>query len=246
MILKRMRLWRFRYWVLPKIRRQYRTMSVADTFRTVYRKKGWGDDGGPFYSGPGSRGPTAEEYCNFAIDFIRKHGVSSVVDLGCGDFAVGKRIVEATGVRYTGIDVVPELIEYHQAVSTDPRVTFCCANIVSDPLPAADLYLIRQVLQHLSNDEIGSVLANLGNCSKALISEHVPIVPKSFNRDKPHGPDIRWFLGSGVYIDKPPFSILVETTWEWPLGDDALMRTCLVDQSAVTRIDHPSDSRKGM
>jgi SAM-dependent methyltransferase len=214
-------------------------MSVADAFSTVYRTKGWGDVGKPFFSGTGSCGPAAEEYCDFAAAFIRKHQVSSVVDLGCGDFAIGRRIVEATGVRYTGIDVVPELVEYDRSTSTDPRVTFRCANIVNDPLPPADLYLIRQVLQHLSNDEIGKVLANLGNCSKALISEHVPIHPKSFNRDKPHGPDVRRFSGSGVYIDKPPFSIQVEATWEWPLGGDSLLRTCLVDKSAGRRLGHP-------
>jgi len=232
MVLERMRSWWFRYWILPRDRRKYKAMSVAETFSTIYRTKGWGN-GGVFCSGPGSWGPVADQYCAFVIDFIAKHHISSVVDLGCGDFVIGKRIAEATGVRYTGIDVVPELIEHHLANSTDPCIAFRCANIVSDPLPEADLYLIRQVLQHLSNDEVGQVLRNLSNCSKALISEHVPIHPESINLDKPHGPDIRRFGGSGLYIDKPPFSIAVESMWEWPLEDDSLLRTCLVDQAAL-------------
>jgi SAM-dependent methyltransferase len=217
-------------------------MSVEETFSTIYRTKGWGDDGGRFCSGPGSWGQAADDYCRFTIDFIRNRQVKSVVDLGCGDFAIGKRIVEATGVTYTGIDVVPELIEHHQATSSGPQISFRCANMVGDPLPPAELYLVRQVLQHLSNGEIESVLANLGNCSKALISEHVPIHPKSINRDKPHGPDIRRFGGSGVYIDKPPFSLEIEETWEWPLGHDSLLKTCLVDQAALRRRS-PSDVR---
>lgn len=225
-------LW-FRYWVLPRDRRKYKAMSVAETFSTIYRTKGWGSDGGQFCSGPGSWGPVADRYCAFIIDFIAKNRIGSVVDLGCGDFAIGKRIVDGSGVRYTGIDVVPELIEHHQKNSANSRVDFRCANIVSDDLPQADLYLIRQVLQHLSNDEVGEVLRNLSNCSKALISEHVPIHPKSINLDKPHGPDIRRFAGSGLYIDQAPFSIAVETMWEWPLGDDSLLRTCLVDRSAL-------------
>jgi SAM-dependent methyltransferase len=236
MVLERLRSLWFRYWVLPRDRRKYKAMSVAETFSTVYRTKGWGSDGGPFCSGPGSWGPIADQYCAFVIDFIAKHQIGSIVDLGCGDFAIGKRIVDGSGVRYTGIDVVPELIEHHQKNSADPRVTFRCANIVSDPLPQADLYLIRQVLQHLSNEEVGQVLGNLGNCSMALISEHVPVHPKSVNLDKPHGPDIRRFGGSGLYIDKPPFSIPVEALWEWPLADeDSLLRTCLVDEAALKR-----------
>lgn len=208
-------------------------MPLAETFSAIYREKGWGDNGNRFYSGSGSSGPTAEEYCNFAIDFIKEHDIQSVADLGCGDFAIGRQIVSATGVRYTGIDVVPELIEHHRAQTSDAMVTFLCANIAADPLPKADLYLVRQVLQHLANDEIARVLGNLGNCGKALISEHVPVAPKSFNLDKPHGPDIRVFYGSGVYIDKPPFSIPVTETWEWPIEGDALLRTCLVDRSAL-------------
>jgi hypothetical protein len=83
------------------------------------------------------------------------------------------------------------------------------------------------------------VLRNLSNCSKALISEHVPIHPKTINLDKPHGPDIRRFAESGLYIDQPPFSIVVETLWEWPLGDDSLLRTCLVDRSALKQASVP-------
>ena len=130
--------------------------------------------------------------------------MQSVVDLGCGDFAVGKRIVEGSGIRYIGIDVVPELIDYHRMTVRDPHVTFMLADITNDPLPPSDLYLIRQVLQHLSNCEINKVLGNLGNCSRTLISEEVPLHPKLFNADKSHGPNVR-FYDSGVYVDRAPF-----------------------------------------
>src|ERR1700694_1697197 len=104
-----------RLWILPRTHRTYGTLSAANTFRKIYQTKAWGDNGKPFCSGLGSHGLIYEQYCALAIDFIRKHQVKSVVDLGCGDFAVGKQIVEATGVRYTGIDIVPELIEHLRA-----------------------------------------------------------------------------------------------------------------------------------
>lgn len=165
------------------------------------------------------------------MKFIRDHQIESIVDLGCGDFAVGKQIVEASGVRYTGIDVVPELIEHHNNTVRDPRVNFRCADITSDLLPAADLCLVRQVLQHLSNDEIVKVLANLRNCSRVLISEDVPSHPKSFNRDKPHGPDVRSYYGSGVYVERPPFSLAVSNIWDLPLTDNSMLRTALLEPS---------------
>jgi SAM-dependent methyltransferase len=220
-----------RLWVLPRIHRTYNTLSVAETFGKVYQTKAWGENGEPFCSGSGSRGPVAELYCAFVIKFIRDHQVQSVVDLGCGDFAVGKRIVEASGVRYTGIDVVPELIEHHKSTVHDPRVSFQCADITNDPLPPADLCLVRQVLEHLSNDEIAKVLANLGNFSRTLISEGVPVHAKSFNRDKSHGPDVRSYYGSGVYVDQPPFSMPIVESWNFRLLGDSLLRTVLLDHT---------------
>ncbi len=220
-----------RFWRLPRIDRTYKRLSIAETFRNIYLMKTWGDNGEAFCSGEGSHGPVSEQYCASVVRFICDHHVQSVVDLGCGDFAVGKRIVEASDVRYTGIDVVPELIEYHKRSEHDPRVSFLCADITNDPLPAADLYLVRQVLQHLSNREIAMVLGNLGKGSRVLISEDVPAHAKWFNADKPHGPDVRSYYGSGVYVDRPPFSRTVVKLWDFPLTESTSLRTVLLDQS---------------
>jgi SAM-dependent methyltransferase len=217
-------------WLLPKFHRTYRTLSVAETFRDIYRTKKWGDNGTPFYSGAGSHGPASEQYCAVVTKFIRDNQIQSVVDLGCGDFAIGNRIVEGTRVRYTGIDVVPELIEYHQRTVRNARASFQCADITKDPAPAADLCLVRQVLQHLSNDEIMKVLTNLRKFPWVLISEDVLRHPRSFNRDKPHGPDVRAYFGSGVFVDRPPFSMTSTQGWEFSLTENTLLRTVLIDQ----------------
>ena len=151
-----------------------------------------------------------------------------MVDLGCGDFRIGRRIVADTGVRYTGVDIVPELVSYYQQRFSSDHVRFECANIAADPLPDAQLCLLRQVLQHLSNAEIRCVLTNVSKYSNVLISEHVPTHPRCFNRDKTHGPDIRAYFGSGVYPDREPFSQRADLVWEAPLEHDSLLRTVLL------------------
>ena len=233
MLRKWLRHLRLRLWILPQLHRTYSSLSVAETFKKIYRTRAWGNNGAPFTSGSGSSGPVSEQYCAAVVEFIRDHQVQSVVDLGCGDFVVGRRIVEATGVRYTGVDVVPELIEHHKSTVHDPRVSFQCADITSDPLPAADLCLIRQVLQHLSNDEIAKVLANIGTFRWILVSEDVPTNPRSFNRDKPHGPDVRGYYGSGVYLDRPPFSRPAKELWSFGLREEAVLRTVLLGQASA-------------
>jgi SAM-dependent methyltransferase len=228
---------RLRLWILPQMHRTYRSLTLAETFQRIYRSKAWGSGPEAFYSGPGSGGPVSQQYCDAVVAFIRDRQVRSVVDLGCGDYNVGRRIVEATGVRYTGIDVVPELIDHHQSNVHDSGVSFQCADITRDPLPSADLCLIRQVLQHLSNTEIGKVLANVSHFPSILVSEDVPAHPKSFNRDKPHGPDVRAYFGSGVYPDEPPFSHPVQELWTIGLRNDAILRTVLLQPSAAASRD---------
>jgi len=218
---------------LRRKHRIYRQLSLPETFSRIYKTKTWGDGGGPFYSGAGSHGPASEHYCASVIRFIREHQVRSLVDLGCGDFSVGSRIVEATGVRYIGIDVVPELIEHLKNTVDNPLVGFLQADITCDPLPPADLCLIRQVLQHLSNQEIAKVLANLGGFANVLISEGVPDRPKTVNRDKQHGPDVRGLYGSGVFVEEPPFSMPAEELWSFPLKKNVRLRTVLFRQTGA-------------
>ena len=224
---------RRRLWPSPMDHRQYEKMSVQDTFRRIYSKQVWGNNGERFYSGPGSYGPASDLYCAAVIGFIQENGIRRVVDCGCGDFSVGKRIVDATDVQYVGVDVVPELIQHHRKKFQSSRVSFVCANIITDELPVADLYLVRQVLQHLTNDEIAKVLERLSRLPKVLITEDLPSQPTSFNHDMTHGPEVRSDFGSGVYIDQPPFSLQVKEVAQFELSDTCYLRTVLLENAGA-------------
>lgn len=222
-----------RLWPSPMDHRAYAKMSVPDTFRRIYRNRVWGDNGEQFYSGPGSRGPASDLYCSVVLSFLRQNPVRSIIDCGCGDFSVGRRIVEATDAGYIGVDVVPELIDHDRARFQDPRVSFVCANIITDELPVADLCLVRQVLQHLTNEEIAKVLARLSRFSKVLITEDLPVQPLSYNHDMTHGPEVRSDFGSGVYVDEPPFSLPVKEIAQFPLSERCVLRTVLLDNTGM-------------
>jgi hypothetical protein len=74
-------------------------------------------------------------------------------------------------------------------------------------LPDADVCLIRQVFQHLSNDQIGAILRRCRKYSAVVVTEHwpAPAVATRPNVDKPHGPDTRLDSGSWVDLGAPPF-----------------------------------------
>ncbi len=219
----------YRGWVLPRISRIYRGLPTAEVFRRIYAGGAWGtDEDTGFSSGTGSRGTIADEYCAWVTNFIHEKRVRSIADLGCGDFYVGSRIVEKTGVSYIGVDIVPELVEHHRAAFARPGIAFECLDITKDALPTADLCLIRQVFQHLSNAQILAALDNIRRYPFALISEHVPRKPRSFNTDKSHGPHVRCSYGSGVYLDRPPFSRGVLGEWEFPVDGASVIRSVVI------------------
>jgi hypothetical protein len=76
------------------------------------------------------------------------------------------------------------------------------------PMPNADLCLVRQVMQHLSNAEISRLLGKLKKYPYVIVAEHYPETEGMPNIDIVHGSNTRIEKhGSAVYLDKPPFSV---------------------------------------
>lgn len=214
-------------WILANTRCRYGNMTTEETFSEIYRRRLWSRG-----SGTGSDDQFSNAYCDFVIRFAFEHGVKRVVDIGCGDFRVGRRIAEA-GFEYIGVDIVQEVIERLQS-SVGGGITLLCLDAITQTPPPADLCLIRQVLQHLSNAEIARVLDNCSHYPQILVTEHLPvganIIP---NKDKPHGPDTRVYDRSGVFLDEPPFSLPAEIVLEVPYSRGEVLRTSLIPGQRV-------------
>jgi hypothetical protein len=207
-------------------------LSVEQTFEKVYMHNFWGGPAGEFYSGTGSDLEVAACYCQLVREFIRKRAIRSVVDVGCGDFRVGKNLL-VPGVPYLGLDVVPQLIARNTREFATGDVRFEVTNAIEQPLPTADLCLIRQVLQHLSNRQILDILENCRGFSYLIISDH--LVSNGFphvNVDQPHGPDKR---PQGVLLDLSPFGYHTETLLDVPVAPNEVIRTVLIEQKSGQR-----------
>jgi hypothetical protein len=191
--------------------RELGRLPLQQAFDEVYKHGMWKQ--GKSSSGLGSEGILAERYVELVRDYTTKHNLRTVVDGGCGDFSVGSRLAPIFE-RYMALDVSPRIIASNKQRYADlatQQVSFAVADMTETTFPAADLVLIRQVLQHLTNAQIGMILRNLDASSwrRVLISESVqdPQNNQSPNLDLPsHTVRTRTSLGSGVFIDKPPFS----------------------------------------
>ena len=227
-------------------------MTTEQVFTDIYSNNRWGGEPGTFCSGDGSREKAivAPYVAKITAELSRLGARSlTVVDLGCGDFSVGRQLAPSTG-RYIGVDIVKSLIEHNQATFGAETVSFRHANIIEDALPDGDICFVRQVMQHLSNDQIAALMPKLGKFRWCFITEHHPSAGRlrQPNLDKPHGENIRVGQGSGVFLDQPPFNIpparyrlLLEVPGvrSTAAADAGVIRTYLWDQSEAA----PQQSR---
>ena len=198
-------------------KREYKTYlkkkpwPTKDAMEQIYEKKLWGSNGSNFYSGIGSHhSEVIDPYIDILILFLRSFRTPLVVcDLGCGDFNVGKELVAYTK-KYIGVDIVSELIEYNKGKFKKENLEFYCLDIAVDDIPSGDCVVLRQVLQHLSNTEIQSIINKLVDFKYVVVTEHIPEGNFIPNKDIISGQGIRLKKESGVGLSAPPFNFKVK------------------------------------
>ena len=197
---------------------EFKDLSNIKIFQKIYHDNLWGkDNNSNYYSGEGSRDLYIIENYIFGIRTLLtrlgKNESLNCVDLGCGDFNIGSKIFNYFET-YTAVDIVPELIEYNSSKFRNKALNFKCLDICKDELPDGNFVILRQVFQHLSNENISQVLEKITKKYKyLLISEHLPAGKFLANLDKIPGPTIRLSIGrngSGVVITEPPFNMRFE------------------------------------
>ena len=185
--------------------------TPEDVFTRIYMKNKWGGDKGEFCSGDGTRNSElVQEYVSLISAFAKKENFydAKFVDLGCGDFFVGEKLASISS-SYVGVDIVKTVVMENTKKYGCEEIEFRHMNIIEESLPEGDVCFLRQVLQHLSNDQILAILKKLEIYKWVFITEHYPtpnndIVP---NIDKVCGADVRVYDNSGVYLNESPFSL---------------------------------------
>tara|TARA_R100000935_G_C2830339_1_gene164688 strand:+ start:489 stop:1175 length:687 start_codon:yes stop_codon:yes gene_type:complete len=177
----------------------------------IYKLNLWGGKETEFYSGEGSHHPAiVEPYIAAVKTFLDSFKEPiTVCDLGCGDFNVGKQLVSHTA-KYIAVDIVPSLIIRNKEIFKAANLEFRCLDIAKAQLPKADCAIVRQVLQHLSNAEIKSIVNNLANFNYIILTEHLPNGAFEPNKDIISGQANRLKVQSGVNLQASPFNLKIK------------------------------------
>jgi hypothetical protein len=181
----------------------------------VYKNQLWGTNGTTFYSGEGSHDPViVQPYIQALNGFLRSFKQPlSICDLGCGDFNIGKQI-SVSASSYIGIDIVPDLVTYCHDNYANDHCSFLYSDIAKDELPSADVAILRQVLQHLSNEEILQIIPKLYSYKYLVLTEHLPLEAFIPNADIISGQGIRLKKKSGVVLTAAPFDLNYKSATE--------------------------------
>ena len=191
-----------------KIKKPWPTKAAMEQ---VYELRLWGDEKTEFYSGSGSHQlEIIKPYIAAVTSFLRSFKIPiSVCDLGCGDFNVGKELV-IHAKKYVAIDIVASLIAFNKEKFKEPNLEFQCLDIAVADLPSGDCAIVRQVLQHLSNTEVQTIVNKLLNFKYLILTEHVPEGDFIPNKDILSGQGIRLKKKSGINLVAPPFHLKVK------------------------------------
>ena len=192
--------------------RDYKSLSTEEVFENIYKRGIWGVDlEGNSTSGSGSHTKSiVDPYVDAVKTIVLNNNINTAIDLGCGDFAVGSKIVDLFE-NYTALDISKTILERNRRIYQLPSLKFERINLAEDQLPHADVAFVRQVLQHLSNQDIKNFVKQVNlkkNFKFLLVTEHLPFDPKfTPNIDKPNGPSIRLGINSGVVLHSEPFNL---------------------------------------
>ncbi|KAH8898000.1 hypothetical protein GQ53DRAFT_818250 [Thozetella sp. PMI_491] len=95
-------------------------------------------------------------------------GVRTVVDIPCGDFNWMQRL-DLSNIKYIGGDIVDSMVDNNNKVFGAENIQFRVMNILSDPLPKADIVLCRDCLVHMRLDDGIRAIDNIKKSGAAYI-----------------------------------------------------------------------------
>jgi hypothetical protein len=158
-------------------------LPTAEKFTRIYDRKLWLKvdpriNADKSLSGYGSTLESTKVLRHALKGFLSQIEARRFLDIPCGDFNWMRAVQFPPGMEYIGGDVVPSLIARLKATyergDIASRRLFRVFDITKDEFDPADVWLCKDCVQHLSNQEIMAALRNFCNSSVefALISNH--------------------------------------------------------------------------
>lgn len=130
--------------------------TVEKVFTYIYKTNYWTSK--ESISGPGSELKVTHKMRQDLSALIKRFSITSIADAPCGDLNWMKHVDIGT-CTYTGFDIVQELIE-DNAKKFGATKNFMHLNLLENIIEKVDLIICRDMLAHLTNEQIFTALKN--------------------------------------------------------------------------------------
>ena len=189
--------------------------NIQTRFEEIYRNNFWSSD--ESLSGEGSEVEYTSSIRRWLIENLPKLNIKVFVDAPCGDFNWMKLVLPKLDLNYTGLDIVPSLINKNNEDHGSDNIKFEISNICEDDLPACDLIMIRDCLFHLSFEDIDKVLNNLKSSDYKYLLTTTHLVDDVFENEDITSGDFRL-----IDLFKSPFNFnranIISHIVDYPTG----------------------------
>jgi hypothetical protein len=171
----------------------------STAFAQIYSDNIWGDT--ESLSGWGSTVSYTSMVRKHLEQLFSRIPVKTFLDAPCGDFNWMQHVRFPAGTSYIGGDIVPELIALlNERYATGDTRKFIVLDIVKDTVPAADVWLCRDVLFHLTTTDAMHVLRNFSHSETPFILTTTYDFVKTNTDTRPGG--FRY-----INLAQPPFNL---------------------------------------
>ena len=155
---------------------------MKERFTEIIKNYAWGEFQETRCGGGSTWEYTENLRANLPILF-EQFNIKSIFDGPCGDFAWMAGVNFPEGFSYYGGDIVDFLIDNNKKIYND-RFKFEVVDLTIDKIPKVDLFFCRDLLFHLSYENINKVLQN-------FIDSGSKFFATSNHLDAVNGPDIQ-------------------------------------------------------
>jgi ubiquinone/menaquinone biosynthesis C-methylase UbiE len=185
--------------------------NLSKIFTDIYKNNDWSMGQNDSKSGLGSSMEYTESIMNSLIKIVKSNDIKSLVDTSCGDWFWFKKIRKQLDCKYTGIDIVNDIIQSNTVNYSDNDTIFINGDFLSILKAATDksfdLILCRHTCEHLPTDYILEFIKEAKRTSKFLL-----LTTKTIDSANPVNKDL--VLTTTPYrpinLHLPPYSTLLD------------------------------------
>lgn len=169
---------------------------VEEIFTNIYKTNGW--ESRESISGPGSELRVTHKMRKDLSALIKRFGITSIADAPCGDLNWMRHVNIGT-CSYIGIDIVEDLIQRNRAIFGANR-EFRHLNLLENVVDKVDLIICRDMLAHLTYEQIFTALRNFKKSGSKYILVTTNVLKQS-NVDMPNTGECRF-----LNLERAPFN----------------------------------------